>query len=91
MVSYAHTNSFLTSHTIVGLSYTISDQTELKVRNNSFIINAGDNRTCFEIEAVDDDLIEGTEVVNVTVIPLDPNDSVMDGITSVTIVDNDST
>ena len=44
---------------------------------------------CFNIEAIDDTIIEDTEVVNVTVIPLNPNDSVMDEITPVSIMDND--
>ncbi len=52
-------------------------------------IPPGDNRTCFEIEAVDDTIIEDTEVVNVTVISMNPDDRVMGEITSVTIMDND--
>ena len=52
-------------------------------------ISPGDNRTCFEIEAVDDTIIEDTEYVNVTVLPMNPNDRVMDEITLVTIMAND--
>ena len=52
-------------------------------------ISLGDNRTCFEIEAVDDTIIEDTEVVNVTVMSTNPNDRIVDEITSVTIMDND--
>ena len=33
--------------------------------------------------------MEDTEVVNVTVIPFNPNDRVMDGVVSVTIVNSD--
>jgi hypothetical protein len=62
---------------------------DLRIGNNLLFISPGDNRTCFEIEAIDDTIIEDTEVVNVTVIPLNPNDRVMDGTLSVTIVDND--
>ena len=69
----------------------VPDQTDLVVRNDSLFIPPGDNSTCFEIEAVNDTIIEDTEVVNVTVVPMNPNDSVMDGITSVAIMDNDST
>ena len=52
-------------------------------------ISPGDNRTCFEILAVDDTITEDTEYVNVTVLPMNPNDRVMDEITFVTIVAND--
>ena len=52
-------------------------------------IYPGDSRTCVEIEAIDDTIIEDTEIVNVTVIPVNPSDRVMDGVVSVTIVDND--
>ena len=62
---------------------------DLRVRNELPAINPGDNGTCFEIEAIDDTLIEETEVVNVTVMPVNPNDRVMDGTVSVTINDND--
>ena len=64
------------------------DQTDLRIGDLLFI-HPGDNRTCFEIEAVDDAIIEDTEVVNVTVMSINPNDRVMDEITSVTIMDND--
>jgi hypothetical protein len=62
---------------------------DLRIGNDLLFISPGGNRTCFEIEAVDDTIIEGTEVVNVTVIPLNPNDRVMDGIVSITIMDDD--
>ena len=65
------------------------DQTDLRIREGLLSINPGDNRTCFEIEAVDDTIIEDTEVVNVTVMPMNPNDRIMDEITSVTIMNND--
>ena len=65
------------------------DQTDLRIREDLLSINSGDNRTCFEIEAVNDTIIEDTEVVNVTVIPMNPNDRVTDEIISVTIMDND--
>lgn len=63
---------------------------ELNVSNGLIFITPGDNSTCFDIEAIDDTRIEDTEVVNVTVMPLNPNDSVMDGTISATITDNDS-
>ena len=52
-------------------------------------ISPGNNKTCFEILAVDDAIIEDTEDVNVTVLPMNPNDRVMNEITFVTITDND--
>ena len=64
---------------------------DLRVRNELPVINPSDNRTCFEIEAIDDTLIEETEVVNVTVMPVNPNDRVMDGTVSVAIIDDDGT
>ena len=81
------------NHTIDYLSesyHNITDQTELKISNDSFLISPGDNRTCFEIESVDDTIIEDIKVVNVTVIPVNLNDQVMDGVVSVTVMDNDS-
>ena len=65
------------------------DQMDLRIREDFLFISPGDNRACFEIEAVDDTTIEDTEDVNVTVLPMNPNDRVMDEITSVTITDND--
>ena len=65
------------------------DQTDLRIGEDLLFIYPSDNRTCFEIEAIDDTIIEDTEVVNVTVLPMNPNDRVMDEITSVTITDND--
>ena len=65
------------------------DQTDLRIGEDLLFIYPSDNRTCFEIEAFDDTIIEDTEVVNVTVLPMNPNDRVMDEITSVTITDND--
>ena len=65
------------------------DQADLRIREDLLFISPGDNRTCFEIEAVDDAIIEDTEVVIVTVMPMNRNDRVMDKITSVTITDND--
>ena len=65
------------------------DQADLRIREDLLFISPSDNRTCFEIEAVDDAIIEDTEVVIVTVMPMNPNDRVMDEITSVTITDND--
>ncbi len=71
------------------LTVFVIDQTDLRIREGLLSIPPGDNGTCFEIEAIDDTTIEDTEVVNVTVIPINPNDRVMDEITSVTIIDND--
>jgi hypothetical protein len=62
---------------------------DLRIKNSLLFIPPGDSRTCFEIEAVDDTIIEDTEVVKVTVIPLNPNDRVMDGIVYVAIMDDD--
>jgi hypothetical protein len=62
---------------------------DLRIGNNLVFVTPGDNRTCFEIEAIDDNAIEDTEVVNITVISMNPDDRVMDEITSVTITDND--
>ena len=62
---------------------------DLRVTNSLLFIYPGDSRTCFEIEAVDDPVIEDTEVVNVTVIPFNPNDRVMNGVVSVTVTDSD--
>lgn len=64
-------------------------QTDLSTREFLLFIDPGAIRTCFEIEAIDDTIAEGTEVVNVTVIPQTPGDSVMDGVVSVAIMDND--
>jgi hypothetical protein len=80
---------FITKYTIVPLTIFVIDQTDLIISEDLLFISLGDNRTCFEIEAIEDTTIEDTEVVNVTVIPMNPNDRVMDGITSVTILDND--
>lgn len=57
--------------------------------NNLLSIPSGGNRTCFDVEAIDDTIVEYTEIVNVTVTPMNPNDTVLDEITSVTILDND--
>ena len=65
------------------------DQMDLKIGNNLLLIPPGDKRACFEIEAVDDTVIEDTEIVNITVLPFNLDDRVMDGVVSVTIVDND--
>ena len=65
------------------------DQADLRIREDLLFISPSNNRTCFEIETVDDAIIEDTEVVIVTVMPMNPNDRVMDEITSVTIMDND--
>ena len=65
------------------------DQTDFRIGDDLLLIYPGDNRTCFEAEAVDDTIIEDTEVLNITVIPMNPNDRVMNEITSVTIMDND--
>ena len=65
------------------------DQTDLRIGEDLLFIPPGDNRTCFEILAVDDTIIEDIEDVNVTVLPMNPNDSVMNEITFVTITDND--
>ena len=62
---------------------------DLRISDDLLFIHAGDNRTCFEIETVDDTIVEDTEVVNVTVIPMNTNDSVMNGTVSVAITDND--
>ena len=62
---------------------------DLRIRDDLLFIRAGDNGTCFEIETVDDTIVEDTEVVNVTVIPMNTNDSVMNGTVSVAITDND--
>ena len=67
----------------------VIDQVDLRVTNSLLFISSGDSRTCFEIEAIDDAIIEDTEVVNITVIPFNPNDRVMDGVVSVTIVNSD--
>ena len=67
------------------------DQRDLRIIGDLLSIYPGDNRTCFEIEAVNDTIIEDTEVVNVIVMPMNPNDRIMDEITSVTIMDNDGT
>ena len=69
--------------------FAVIDQVDLRVTNSLLFISPGDSRTCFEIEAVDDAIMEDTEVVNVTVIPINPNDRVMDGVVSATITDND--
>ena len=60
---------------------------DLRIGDLFLVFHPGDRRTCFEIEAVDDALIEGTEVVNVTVVPLNPINRVLDGTVSVTIMD----
>ena len=85
--SHVH-NYGLFVYLIYSITVAISDQTELKISNDSLFINPGDNRACFEIEAVNDIIIEGTEVVNVIVMPVNPNDRVMDGTVSVAIIDN---
>ena len=65
------------------------DQRDLRIGEDLLLIYPGDNRTCFEVEAVDDTIIEDTEVINITVIPMNPNDRAMNEIASVTIMDND--
>ena len=65
------------------------DQTDLRIREDLLFISPGDNRTCVKISAVDDTIIEDTEDVNVTVLPMNPNDRVMNEIMFVTITDND--
>ena len=69
---------------------TYIDQADLRISDDLLVIYPGNNRTCFEIEAVDDIITEDTEVVNVTVMPMNLNDRVTDGVVSVTIMDNDS-
>ena len=87
-LSHVH-NYDLSVFLIYSITVAISDQTELQISNDLLFIYPGDNRTCFEIEAIDDAIIEGTEVVNVIVMPVNPNDRVMDGTVSVAIIDND--
>ena len=70
--------------------HVILDQADLKISDELLVIHPGNNRTCFEIEAIDDTIIEDTEFVNVTVMPMNPDDRVMDGTVSITIMDNDS-
>ena len=74
---------------IILFTFVEIDQADLRIREDLLFISPSDNRTCFEIEAVDDAIIEDTEVVIVTVMPMNPNDRVMDETTSVTITDND--
>ena len=65
---------------------------DLRVGNDlPAVIYPRNLRTCFRIEALEDTIAENTEVVNFTVMPLNPNDRVMDGTVSVAIIDDDGT
>ena len=79
----------LTKSLIIYLLFVEIDQLDLRIGEDLLFISPGDNRTCFEILAVDDTITEDTEYVNVTVLPMNPNDRVMDEITFVTITAND--
>ena len=64
-------------------------QPEIRVIIESAVIPPGNFVTCFEIEAVDDDITEDNDTAIATVQPLNPNDLVLNGNTSITIIDND--
>ena len=79
----------LLTKSLIIFTFVEIDQTDLRIGEDLLFISPGNNRTCFEILAVDDTIVEDTEDVNVTVLPMNPNDRVMDEITFVSITDND--
>ena len=68
----------------------VQGQPEIRVINESAVIPPGNFETCFEIEDIDDDIIEDNDTAIATVQPLNPNDQILNGNTSITIIDNDS-
>ena len=82
-------HGILLTKSLIIFTFVEIDQMDLRIGEDLLFISPGDNRTCFEISAVDDTITEDTEDVNVTVLPMNPNDRVMDEITFVTITDND--
>ena len=55
----------------------------------SVVIPPGYHKACFDIEAVDDDIIEPHDLITVTTMAVNPNDVVINGTTTITVIDND--
>ena len=54
----------------------------------SAVIPSGMNQVCFQFRAVDDIIVEGTEMFRITVYPMNPLD-MANGTVTVSIEDND--
>ena len=75
---------------IKALHFAVQGIAEIRVTNNSAVIPPGSFQTCFEIEAIEDEIIENKDILRATVQPLNPNDRVLNGSTLITVIDNDS-
>ena len=65
-----------------------ADNNDFSVVSEETVIPAGALQACLQLVAVDDNIVEGTEVFTVMVEPFNPGDKI-NGSTSVIISDND--
>ena len=63
-------------------------ESDYNIIDRPIVIQIGESEVCFQLLAVDDEIIESEEDLILIVEPTNPNDRVV-GNTTVTIVDND--
>ena len=85
--SYGASSNLIPKHACMNdpIQHTISDSSDLIIENMSSIIPPGSSEACLQLEAVDDDIVEGVDVFAVTA---DSADTV-NGNVSIIVTDND--
>ena len=69
----------------------VGDSIELVVTNETILIPPGYTMGCFELMAVNDDVVEIDDRANAVIVAGNPNDRLVNDTTLIILIDNDST